>query len=267
AFESKGGFLRILNISDNERPLTNFGNRLLLIKGNYDGVPDTKVTINGTLSFTNNSLDNSNSVVMVLKDAGIYDKYEAFFNQLKSLPEFRSSGSIYAGFPETFEPVDPADINKHWGPDPKVLALPTGNWLIDKKGGLRNVATVDKIVSGTHAFRSGFNVDHPIYFGMDFDVPDGASKVSFYYGTWGNESAPQQGETCMFRLEYSTDQGVSWTVVPNSTVTDPAWVAKQLSYDVDIDGPVRFRINRMGAAPNGDDGRLNIDDFAVYKKR
>src|SRR5690606_36604283 len=100
AFESKGGFLRILNISDNERPLTNFGNRLLLIKGNYDGVPDTKVTINGTLAFTNNSIDNSNSAVMLLKDADIYDKYEAFFNQLKSLPEFRSSGPIYAGFPE-----------------------------------------------------------------------------------------------------------------------------------------------------------------------
>ena len=261
-FESKGGFLRILNVSDNERPLTNFGSRFMLIKGTYDGMPDTKLIVNGTLSFTANSMRNSNTAVILLKDDEVYDKYETFFNDLRSLPEYRASGPIYAGFPETFEPQDPAQANVYYGPAGTTLILSTGNWKINASA-LQN-ATQDKKVSG-YSWRSGFNVNYSIYLEMDFDVPDGASKVSFYYGNWGTAST---GAACTFRLEYSTDQGATWIQVTNSTVSAASWVAKQLSYDLDIAGPVRFRIHRLGQATSGEgNGRLNIDDFAIYKKK
>ncbi len=267
--ESKGGFLRVLNVNDSQKPLTNFGSRFMLIKGTYDGVADTKAIVTGTMSFTSNSLRNSNTAVILLKNDEVYDRYKTFFDDLQSLPEYRVSGPIYAGFPETFEPVDPADANMYYGPTGKTLTLSTGKWKINA-GALQNT-TYDKIVSG-YAYRSGFNVNYSIYLEMDFDVPNGASKVSFYYGTWGNQtatpSATFKGEACTFQLEYSTDQGTTWNQVSNSTISEASWVAKQVSFDVDITGPVRFRIHRLGQATTGaGNGRVNIDDFAIYKHK
>jgi len=265
SLESKGGTLRIMNVSDNNRPLTNMESRFTLIKGTFDGVNNAKVVVTGGLSFTGNSLQNSNSAELLLKNDEIYDQYESLFSDLMALPEYRTGGRIYQGFPETFEPINAADINKFYTPE-TILQLATGDWKINQSG-LRNESAADKIVSPTHAWRSNFNVNTPIYLAMNFDVPDGASKVSFYYGTWGNQSGTSLvGAACTFALEYSTDQGATWTQIGNP-VTEAAWTAKQLTYEVDIDGPVRFRINRKGQATNGaGNGRLNIDDFAVYRK-
>lgn len=271
--ESKGGFLRVLNVSDNTRPLTNFGSRFMLIKGTYDDVSDTKVTITGTLSFTLNSMRNSNSAVILLKEGEVYDRYETFFNDLKSLPEFRESGPIYTGFPETFEHVPgltgtdgTTDVGVYVAGFDTEIYLSTGVWTFDNSG-FRNQVT-DKIVSPSHAWRSARPATGPsTYLTMGFDVPDGASKVSFYYGTWGNQSGGNLGLPCTFALEYSTDQGNTWTQVGN-VITEAAWTATQVSFDVDIEGPVRFRVHRFGSPTNGaDHGSLNIDDFAIYQKK
>lgn len=263
ALEAKGATIRMMNVSDNNRMLTNMESRFTLIKGTFDGVSNAKVVVTGGLSFTGNSLQNSNSAELLLKNDEIYDQYESLFSDLMALPEYRTGGRIYQGFPETFEPINAADINKFYTPE-TILQLSTGNWKINQSG-LRNEAQ-DKVVSGTHAWRSNFNVNYSIYLAMDFDVPDGASKVSFYYGTWGNQSGTSIGAASTFALEYSTDQGATWTQT-GSTVTEAAWTAKQLTYEVDISGPVRFRIHRKGQAATGaGNGRLNIDDFAVYRK-
>ncbi|WP_353132195.1 phospholipase D-like domain-containing protein [Pseudopedobacter sp.] len=261
--ESKGGFIRMINVNDNTRQLTNTESRFTLIKGTFDGVPNSKVVITGTHSFTGNSLKNSNGAIILLKDEGIYSRYFSYFDDLKVLPEFRSGGPIYPGFPETFEPVNSGDSNTFYAD--KLLTLSTGNWKINQSG-LRN-ESADKIVSGTHAWRSNFNVNYSIYLAMDFDVPNGASKVSFYYGTWGNQSGSSLvGTPCTFQLEYSTNQGTTWATIGNP-VTEAAWVPKLLTYDVDIQGPVRFRIHRKGQAATGaGNGRLNIDDFSVYQR-
>ncbi|NGF55066.1 hypothetical protein G5B00_00960 [Parapedobacter sp. SGR-10] len=272
-FESKGGFVRILNVNDNERPLTNFGSRFMLINGTYDGVVGTKVTVTGTLSFTANSLRNSNTAVILLKDDEVYNRYETFFNDLRSLPEYRASGPIYAGFPETFEHVPgltgtggTADVGVYIAGFDTPIYLSTGVWTFDNSG-FRNQVT-DKIVSPSHAWRSARPATGPsTYLAMAFDVPNGASKVSFYYGTWGNQSGANLGAPCTFALEYSTNQGSTWTQIGN-VITEAAWTAKQVSFDVDIEGPVRFRIHRFGSPTNGaDNGSLNIDDFAIYQKK
>lgn len=260
ALESKGGVLKMINVSDNNRPLTNMENRFTLIKGTFDGVNNAKVVITGGLSFTGNSLRNSNGTVLMLKNDEVYDQYETFFGDLMALPEYRTGGSIYQGFPETFEPINAADINKFYTPE-TVVDLGTGKWKFNQSG-LRN-ESADKIVSGTHAWRSNFNINYSIYLAMDFDVPNGASKVSFYYGTWGTTT---NGAASTFTLEYSRDQGQTWLQTGNA-ITEAAFTAKQITVEMDIDGPVRFRIHRKGLATTGaGNGRLNIDDFAVYRK-
>jgi hypothetical protein len=45
--------------------------------------------------------------------------------------------------------------------------------------------------------------------------------------------------------------------------------AKLATFSMDIDGPVRFRIHKLGLGPSSGttvkNGRLGIDDFAVYQ--
>jgi hypothetical protein len=258
ALESNGGFIRMLNVNDNNRPLTNMDNRFTLIKGTFDGVP-SKVAITGTLSFTGNSLNNNNEIVLLLKNDEIYDQYEEFFGELKSLPEYRTGGIIYQGFPETFETTDPNFANVYKA-GTNVINLSTGQWKFNDSG-FRGDA-VDKIVSGRYAWRSNFNINYSIYLGMEFDVPN-ASKVSFYYGAWGTAAT---GAACTFVLEYSTDQGTTWTQTGNP-ITQAVYTPTLATFPVDFNVPVRFRIHRKGQVATGaGNGRLNIDDFSVYKQ-
>lgn len=175
------------------------------------------------------------------------------------------SGKIYAGWPETFEEpshekgsYDMPDINNDVG-------LPTGEWHLYYSI-FGNTAGRDRIVSGENAIRMQQNRDHDVYLQMNFDVPEGAGKVTFWYGSYYND------QSCTFKLEYSTDKGVTWKQIGES-ISDAhtqaqSSSAKQAVFLMDIDQPVRFRINKIGlgaSSPTVNNGRLGIDDFAVYK--
>lgn len=167
------------------------------------------------------------------------------------------SGKIYGGWPETF---DNADEEKGGYANATVI-LPTGPWWFQQTL-LGVTAGRDRIVSGTHAVR--FQQNHATsdaILQMDFDVPEGASKVTFFYGSYWNDP------TSWFRLEYSTDQGVNWHQVgeniTDAHTTTQSMDSKQAIFLMDIPGPVRFRINRPQA--NNVGGRLGVDDFAIFK--
>lgn len=167
------------------------------------------------------------------------------------------SGKIYPGWPETFDNPDaPKD-----GYANRTVVLPTGSWWFQQTL-LGVTAGRDRIVSGTNAVR--FQQNHATsdaILQMDFDVPDGASKVTFFYGSYWNDP------TSWFRLEYSTDQGTTWHQVgeniTDAHTTTQSMDSKQAIFLMDIPGPVRFRLNRPQA--NNVGGRLGVDDFAIFK--
>lgn len=175
------------------------------------------------------------------------------------------SGKIYAGWPETYEApsiekgsYDMPDIQNNVG-------FATGEWKL-YMAIVGTTAGRDRIVSGKNAIRMQQNREEDEYVQMNFDVAEGASKVTFWYGSYYND------RSCTFRLEYSTDGGETWKQI-GEDISDAPTVSqsktpKQAVFLMDIQGPVRFRINKLGLGVSSNtvsNGRLGIDDFAIYK--
>ena len=150
------------------------------------------------------------------------------------------------------------DINNNVG-------FPTGEWHLFYSI-MGNTAGRDRVVSGENAIRIQQNLNHDAYLQMNFDLPDGASKVTFWYGSYYND------RSSTFKLEYSTDQGQTWQQV-GQEISDAhtfasSSTAKEAVFLMDIQEPVRFRVTKLGlgtSSPSVENGRLGIDDFAVYK--
>lgn len=166
--------------------------------------------------------------------------------------------SLYNNFPENFDSPD-TSAKAHYKKD--VVALKSGSWTFDYAI-LAALENHDKY-NGKQGVRMQQNRVKPAYIEMNFDLTEGASKVTVAYASYYKD-AP-----CVWRLEYSTDGGTTWQQAGKDINAE----AKQLAtaeFNLDLKGKVRFRINKLGlgdgkADPNIKNGRLSIDDFAVYK--
>lgn len=168
-------------------------------------------------------------------------------------------GIMYSGFPESFE--DGGEQVPGYGK--KTIPLATGRWWF--YGGLIDSSGNDKPTSGKYAARLNRNNTKPCYLQMNFDVKKGASKVIFWYSSYGARA----DKSCVFRLEYSTDKGNTWTQTGEDIVAKHK-IKHSASFDIDIKEPVRFRIYKLALGDENADstvanGRLSIDDFAVYE--
>ena len=171
------------------------------------------------------------------------------------------SGKLYSGWPETFEQPDTVKAGYAKWP----VILPTGEWTFDQSM-LGNTVGRDRIVSGKLAVRFQQNLKTPAYLQMNFDVPQGASKVTLWYGSYYTD------RSSTFQLEYSIDQGKTWKIVDkpisDAHPTSVSLVAKQAVFLMNITEPVRFRINKLGLGTSSNtinNGRLGIDDIAIYQ--
>lgn len=180
--------------------------------------------------------------------------------QMRTLADaLNASGPIYAGFPESFEiPVYTDKSSYNMADNNRQLS--TGNWLLYQSI-LGNTGGRDVIVSGSQAIRFQQNLTVSALLQMNFDLPNGASKVTVWYATYYTD------KPSTWRLEYSQDQGQTWTQV-GQNVSDVTQQHKMATFLMDISGPVRFRINKLGLGASSstvNNGRLGIDDFAVYQ--
>jgi len=166
-------------------------------------------------------------------------------------------GPLYEGFPESFEgQVKGGYANA-------TVALKTGVWRLNNAL-LGTTAGRDRFsLPGRQAVRFQQNLTTSSYLQMEFDVMNGASKVSFSYGNYYTDASST------FRLEYSVDGGKTWKA-QGSNITDATAVPKTITYQMDITGKVRFRINKLGLGTTNNtsinNGRLSVDDFAIYEK-
>lgn len=175
------------------------------------------------------------------------------------------SGKIYSGWPESFE--DPSHPKGSYNM-PEIdnnVVFGTGEWHLYQSI-IGNTAGRDRIVSGQNAIRFQQNRSDDEYLQMNFDVPDGASKVTLWYGSYYTD------RSSTFTLEYSIDQGETWHVVgepiSDAHSTAESANAKQAVFLMDIKQPVRFRVNKKGLGTSNNlisNGRLGVDDIAVFK--
>lgn len=166
--------------------------------------------------------------------------------------------ALYPNFPENFDSPDTSAKTKY---KKGVVMLKSGEWTFDNAilGAIPN----HEHMNGTQAVRMQQNRSTSSYLEMNFDLLEGASKVVIYYAAYYKDVSSK------WRLEYSTDGGATWQQTGKDIDTDQPRLKKE-EFNLDIKGKVRFRINKLGlgdgkADPSIKNGRLNIDDFAVYK--
>ncbi len=169
-----------------------------------------------------------------------------------------ASGALY--FTENFENGNPLKANYAAG----TVTFTSGVWMLDNAV-IANTAN-DVIVSGQYAIRVQQNLGVSAYLQMNFDLPQGATKVSVWHASYGASADPP----ATWRMEYSTNGGTTWTQT-GSDVRSASKVKSLITFPVNITGPVRFRINKLGPGSNTVDptienGRLGFDDFSVYKQ-
>lgn len=169
-------------------------------------------------------------------------------------------GEIYPDFPESFEKKSDDDT----GYKKKSVTLKSGIWTM--YGARIDNFENDKPVTGTCAIRMVGNNTNDGYLRTDFDLEEGASKVTFWYSSY----AAKGDKPCKFRLEYATDGGKKWKQT-GEVIEAKSKVKQQAEFPLDIEGKVRFRIVKLALGnekgdPSISNGRLSIDDFAVYKK-
>jgi hypothetical protein len=173
------------------------------------------------------------------------------------------SGALYAGFPESFESPDFTEkASYNMTAINNDITLSTGSWKL-QQALLGNTFLRDKFnLPGKQCVRLQQNLGSSAYVQMNFDVPDGLSKVTVFYGKYYTDP------TSTFRLEYSINGGANWVQVTPNITDMPERGSKQASFPLDIAGSVRIRINKLGLGSSSStvsNGRLCIEDIALYK--
>ena len=175
-----------------------------------------------------------------------------------------ASGATYANFPEDFEFAPASQKSTYDMPAiDNNVTFKSGSWkLYQAMIGTDRVN--DKLnPTGAQAIRMQKDLSVSALLQMNFDLPHGASKVTVAYGFYG-----ASGPSSTWKLEYSQDGGASWQQI-GQDVTDAGAKATSITFNMDIKGPVRFRINKLGLGVSNVpfllNGILNIDDFAVYQ--
>lgn len=172
-----------------------------------------------------------------------------------------ASGPLYANFPEDFETPD-FSVKSSYNMANNNLDLKTGNWLL-YQAILGNTSGRDRFnPSGKQCIRMQQNLSESGYVQMNFDLPNGATKVTVAYGAYYTDAKST------WRLEYSQDGGATWQQIGQDISDAPAG-SKTATFLMDIQGKVRFRINKRGlGTTNGTtilNGRLSIEDIAIFQ--
>lgn len=162
---------------------------------------------------------------------------------------------LYPNFPETFEVhPDPDNRKRAYAGDRDVF--PSGEWLMTNVYTHNPASLIHKVGTWAALLRN----DVACYLTMNFDLPNGATKVSFITGAATITNALElDGMPIVMTLEYSVDQGATWTKVGNDILIDDLQKQYQLSFNMDIKQPVRFRFGK-----NASKARPILDNIAVY---
>lgn len=186
--------------------------------------------------------------------ARIMPKY-GFVDEDFEEPEPNPAKEIYPNFPEGFE-IHPDEPNRKRAYGGTSDTYPSGEWLMADMYAHNVAALIHRIDTWAIMFRN--NVE--TYLTMNFDLPYGASKFSFYYGAATRTNANEiEGLPITVYAQYSQDGGETWIPLGEDLQVTDLEVQYFQEYELDITGPVRFRIGQDDSR-----GRLLVDEIAVY---
>lgn len=224
--------------------------------------PDVYLQTIGTATFAATQLPidaQFNGIATYLNESGKDTSGAKKIIMLRNAADVQfASGALYAGFPESFETPDAA-TKASYNSGTNLITANTGTWFL-LQAIIGNTVLSDKFnAPGKQSIRMQQNLTTSGFVQMNFDVPDGASKVTVFYGKYGTDAKST------LRLESSVNGGTTWVTVGANITDMPDKGNKQATWAVNFTGPVRFRINKIGTGTSNN-GRLSIEDFAIYKK-
>ena len=170
-------------------------------------------------------------------------------------PEPEPEKDLYPNFPEGWENHEGT---RKGGYDGESDVFPSGEWLMPDMY-LNSVSSIENKI-GDWGLMMRNNVATSL--SMNFDLPYGASKFSFYYATVTKSNANDQdvvNNPIRVTVEYSQDAGATWTKLGDDLLVTTVEEQYFKEYELNIEGPVRFRISK-----NNSRARLLIDDISVY---
>lgn len=165
-----------------------------------------------------------------------------------------AAGALYTNFPEGWEDRTTTHLTTYGNATAKDV-FPSGEWLMYDSYTLTSVNMVNKNGSYGLMMRGG----KVVTLSMNFNLTEGASKFSFYYGaaTSGNSD----GELPIkVTVEYSQDGGNIWQQLGGVLTVSEQPTKYFFETMLNLTGPVRFRISKDASS-----ARLFVDDIAVYK--
>lgn len=164
--------------------------------------------------------------------------------------EPRHPGELYRNFPEGWENRSTAHISAYNASGTDVF--PSGEWLFPRMYTISSSNVANKI--GTWALM--MQASQAVGLTMNFNLPYGASKFSFYCGP---ATATDTNLPIEVLAEYSQDSGESWKPLGDPILLT-TFKRYYQEYELDIKGPIRFRISQNGAP-----ARTFVDEVAVYQ--
>ena len=176
------------------------------------------------------------------------------------IPEPSNDPELYPNFPEGWETNIGGRKPSYTGVGPtgrQSDVFTSGEWLMNNMYTNSQAAILHKV--GNWAAMMNSNAVASL--AMDFDLPFGARKFSFIYGaaTISNANETTLPINIELTVEYSKDSGATWTKIGDPLLVDDNSIQYFKEYDLDIQGPVRFRISK-----NASRARPIIDEVAVY---
>jgi hypothetical protein len=159
---------------------------------------------------------------------------------------------LYLNFPEGWENHDGPRKSSYSGASD---VFPTGEWLMPNMYSISSANIINKNGTWAIMMRNGYATAVE----MNFNLPYGASKFSFYYGA-ATASATDSNLPITVKAEYSQDSGNTWIPLGEDLIVSVQSTKYFKEYMLDIKGPIRFRISK-----DASNARLFVDDIAVYQ--
>jgi len=284
---------KTLTLRELYKDFERYNSTLIRIDGEFGEIPQANETLSGAKKL--NALSEDYIYLVTRPEAefsnkimprsaqytgiGLWENGQRNFYMQTSKDMQCEAGPLYETWPEDFEYPSIKELGLYNDDPPGLIPrsmtsydygdnlgyLKTGKWefyfaiLVDPE--LSETLGRDRIseVQGIRIqqkISTQDKVEGPARLEMKFDLPEGASKITYTYGSYYNDAKST------FVLEYSIDKGKTWHEAHNP-LSDPDKEMRVSTTMLDIKVPVRFRIKK--GLNTSVDGRLSIDNIYVYK--
>lgn len=182
----------------------------------------------------------------------VMPKY-GFVDEDFEAPEPEPEEVLYSHFPEGFENIIGPRKGAYASTDPELYA--SGEWEMFRC----QTTSAGSLLHKVDKYAAMISPNIEGYVAMSFDLPKGASKLTFVTGVATSGSADVSNMPITLSVFYSIDEGNNWNKIDDILIDDIDMQYTPEYNDLGIEGPVRFKFQKDNSG-----ARPIVDQIAVY---